>query len=1380
MIIYNGALEDPRDAPVLPRPQTTEAVTETEIMTTSISDLGSYLPDTAVKRLGRHRDAAIKATAHKSLAALLFADIVGFTPLTEQMARRGREGAEELSNMLNDFLGRMISLINAHGGDVVKFSGDALLVIWEAETESLQEATQRALQCALAMQAAMNDNRQSVHFSLKVAVVAGEIAGQFVGTDELGWRFLLAGEAVTQVALAEKRAVLQGVTLSPQAWELVREHCIGNAMPDGHFRAVSVEEVIQPHPLSRKPIPEELRPFAQSLIPDMVFSRLEAGQGAWTSEIRRITVLFIAIRGIDLRTSDTLSSTQPLAEAFETIMRRYDGCAKEIGADDKGLVMIAMFGLPPHSHEDDAARAIDAAVDFQEKVRDLGFHASIGITSGRVFCGPVGNQIRRDFTMYGDEVNLAARLMLAAAEDTVLCDESTCATVQPHRFQFDRLPEFTVKGKSSPVAVYRAARRTYESAEPLVGRATEVAALRAHLESVKKGLGGLLLIEGEPGIGKSRLVAELVANARDSGLRCFVGAANPMESTTPYHAWRSVFAQLIGLPKEPDMETQTLRTLRCLSDYGIEPAYAPLLNVVLPFDLPASEFTMQLSNEAHADNTRDLLATLLQRAVASSPIVVVIEDGHWLDSPSWLLLQRLSRQPDAMLLAIATRPLPHQTAEYVESLGDDRLTRLSLDMLSPDDVLALARQRLGLYELEPSLQQVVGSRAEGNPLFIEELIYALRDKGLLVVDEGVCRLVPDRTDVRSLDLPSTLEGLITSRIDLLGMQEQLVLKVASAIGRTFSLKLVADIFPTQANVESIRDATQLTSRLQLTRIDASDPDLYSFKHSVIQETAYDLMLESQRRHLHRLIAEWYETNHADELSSFYPLLASHWIRADDKAKSINYLEKAGEQAVRNFANDEAVSFLTQALDMAAQTAVPVDDERIGLWQLQLGDVYANLADRANARASMEAGLSRLAMAVPRNMPRLVVSILGEVLRQVLHRRWPRRYVGSRPSQRTTLLAAARAYQRLAEVYYYFGDVPRSFYSAFRFLNCAELAGPSPELAGGYVYVGALIGFIPLHDLAKNYVERALAVARGENNLPALENVSVAAGFYYSGIGEWSKAEQHFTQTIDVAERLGDVRRLNDSLDNMVSLKLFQGDCTTALKLADRLHSSATQRNNLNDLAIALHGKASSFLRLGSAADAITYLTQLHDLLVKQSAVIDEPGTISLYGLLALAHLREGRQNQALEFADQAMHLTASTRPSSWDSLAGYVGPAEVYVALWDAAYPVPRVERLAAKACGALRAYTKVFPIGLPRYWVLQGMVEWLKGRSARAFKAWDKGLREAQRLGMPFEEGLAAYQIGRHLAAADVARRSHLERARAVFARLGTSYHQALVEKEL
>ncbi|MCP4423053.1 MAG: AAA family ATPase [Chloroflexi bacterium] len=1339
-----------------------------------IDILSSYVPPLIARRLAENPEQMNLPAAEAFPTAVLLADITGFTPLTEQMAQRGPEGVETLSTLLNDYFSRLISLIAAHGGEVVKFAGDALLALWPADSEDeLATATQRAAQCGLEIQAALHDTAVApgIVLSLRIAVSAGETWVVHVGGILSRWEFTFAGDPFAHIGRAQEQTEPGEVILSPEAADLTADVCAGERMAGGHLRLESVVESAPPAPQELPPLPETAETALKTYIPGAIVARLAAGQTGWLAELRQVTVLFINLPDFAQVELGMLEQAQTVMRALQTIVYKYEGSINKLSVDDKGVNLVAAQGLPPMAHEDDAVRGMQTAVDLKAELEKLKMNFAVGVATGHVFCGLVGSDARREYTMIGDVVNMAARLMQAAPGD-VLCDETTYQTAQ-NRFGFETLPLHFVKGKEDPVAVYRPSGEIKPIVRPqtnLVGRDAERLLLIDRMQSLLRGSGSVVVLEGEAGIGKSRLLDEGLQDAPPLNITTLVGVGSAIEKLTPYFAWRAIFSQYFGLDEGDLSPAQRQeRVMARLQIYPDLPRLTPLLNVVLPLDMLENEITSQMEGQVRADNTQRLLVRLLQEAAESGPLMLALDDGQWMDSASWALLRQVSRAVRPLLIVLATRPLSApQPIEYAQLLESDNARLARLDALPAAESLDLVCQRLGVTSLPEPAAAFIQEKAEGHPFFSEEMAYALRDAGLLAVENGKCRLAAGIADLHDVQFPDTVQGVITSRIDRLQPAQLLTLKVASVIGRVFEFNTLQYAYPIEADKPRLSDHLRRLERMNITLLEATEPALaYIFKHIITQEVAYNLMLFSQRQRLHRAVAEWFEQAHSNELMPFYTTLAYHWKRAGAATKAVDYVEKAAEQAMRDGAFREAVGLFCEAITLAGKQ-VSGDRRSLGAeeqggavshsptrsptplrrarWERQLGQAYYGLGKLTESRAHLQAALGLLNQTMPETNGRLFVGLLKQVGQLAWRRSFSRSATERDEGEREWLLEAATAHESLGQVFYYLNESLTVIYAAFRTLNLAELAGHSPQLAQGYANVGVVLGLIPLHRAVERYNRRALAIAEKLEQLPTLAYVWLLSGLYQSGVGHWAKGQAALERVTVLGQHLGDRLREGEGLNTLGLLSYYQGRFELGLKQFDDVYKLAHQSENLLHEAWAFSGKAGIFLRQGRFDEAVE-LAESALALLRQTADLSEEARCNVTA--AVGKLRMGDKDGAIEYVDAAVRLIneSMSTPTTFFTLDAYAGIAEVYLWLWRESREQGTAERkalrkAAKRAVWRLRGFARVFPFGQAGSWLYRGMWEWENGRHKRARRAWEKSVSLAQELNMPYEETLAQRQL--------------------------------------
>jgi class 3 adenylate cyclase/tetratricopeptide (TPR) repeat protein len=1390
--------------------------------------LASYVPKLIQNRVIAD-PAPIESPVSEDLqAAILFADITGFTRLTERLAEKGPTGVESLARILNEYFGQLIDIIHEYGGDVVKFAGDAVIAVWNITSDSgtvgpvsradQWQWTMRATECALRIRERLtNYQAEDANLYLKLAISSGVITTAHVGGVYNRWEFLLTGNPLVELGIANNLAKAGDIIVTPSAWRLIRNDSIAEPvefeLKDAIAQGGRLSELNKPSSLSASNqkinIPDSAENSLRAYIPGAIINRLSAGQSSWIAELRRVTILFISLPGIDQHTE--LSEAQDLARLIQTSVYRYEGSINKINVDDKGITVVAALGLPPFSHEDDPTRGVQAALMIRKELEGRKVHSNIGVTTGRIFCGSIGNDARREYTTIGNAVNLSARLMgVASHQDeiiekfgiAILCDRATYDSAKD-AVEFEPLPPQQVKGLSEAVEVFHPIDLKKSVIRPtteLIGRQEEKTMIANALQELSRGVPHhTLILQGEAGIGKSRLFEDLVRQAETLRVNMYNGGGDPIEKSTSYHAWRPIFNKLFKIEdlisKIDSVDEAHALIEKRIADVlnAIDPdlvRYLPLLDVILPMQITDNELTSAMTGEIRGGNIREMLARILSYAASQAPLLIVMEDLHWFDSASWTLLVDVQIKVRPILLALNTRPLSDPVPVQFKQLLDTPDTRLvKLEAMMLDDVESLVCQRLGVKSVPPMIGRLIREKSEGHPFFAEELAYALRESGILIIEDQVCKVHPRFLNFEDLTLPDTLQAAITNRIDGLDPSQQLTLKVASVIGRIFSFRVLEAVHPIEADRQALPNYMETLTRLSLTLVESEAPDLaYIFKHVVTQEVAYNLMLYSQRRQLHQAVAEWIEESNERNLESYYPLLAHHWTQAAEAhdaarnehaiRKAVEYLEKAADQAMQNYSNKEAIQFFNAALEWDAKLPEPEDKValrhlqfRRARWHGRLGLAYYGLGLLPDCNQHVREALRILGNPIPTSNIQFALGLLPQIVRQVLHRYFPTRYIGSvHGEEREIELEVSRLYELMSRIYFYSNETLPIIYIVLQFLNSAETAGTSPELAAAYSSMGVLAGFAQLHKLAETYVDRGLAVAEEVNQPSNLITIGVVTSAYKIMVGKWTEVREKVEEAKAICEQLGDYRQWGDCTAMLGENALISGDIQYSTKIQDELLVDARRRRNPLHQCWGLLGIARNNIRLGDPASAVSMLEEALQILEETPNLAS---SIETNSQLALAYLRIGDNEKALAYTHKTLELSANLSPTVYSMNLGFAALADTCFGFWEKALQTQPVtdseqyKKLAEKAIKPIRAFQGIFPIGQPVTPYYQGWYQWLTGKHEAALKSWRKGLEAAQKFNMPYEEGLLRLKLGSH--GDDESRKNNFERAIQIFKSMGT-----------
>jgi class 3 adenylate cyclase/tetratricopeptide (TPR) repeat protein len=652
-------------------------------------------------------------------------------------------------------------------------------------------------------------------------------------------------------------------------------------------------------------------------------------------ERRQVTVLFADTAGFTALAEklDPEDVHQILDRCFELItaaVHRFEGTINQYTGDG----VMALFGAPI-AHEDGPRRAVHAALAIQQGLRDFskelqtqrGFSLQmrIGLNTGLVVVGKIGDDLRMDYTAVGDTTNLAARMQQLARPGTVVVTEATHKLIAGFFDTLD-LGEVQVKGHT-PVRAFEVLRprgrraRLDVAAErgltPLVGRERELATLLDLFRQVKAGHGQVALVTGEAGIGKSRLLVELRQALAQAGEevtwlegRCIsFGQSIPLLPLIDQLRENFRIEEFDG---EPEVIAKVEHGMRRLG--GLE-AHIPYIRYLLSVD-PGDPAISIMDPSVRRKQVFDALRTLTLRGASLRPSVSVYEDLHWIDSSSEEFLSSLVDSVAGMpLLLILTYRVGYNPPFGSRSF----FTTLNLHSLSSAETLTMAGRVLGTDQFPPELTTALMEKAEGVPLFVEEVTKTLLDLGVLRREDGGYRMVKGIADV---NVPDTIQGIIMARLDRLGEEGKHAVQLASVIGRQFLVRLLERISGFTSKLEGL--LAELQTLEIIYRQGLLPEPAYIFKHAVIQDVAYNSLLIQRRKEIHKAVGQAIEELYTDRLTEHYEELAYHYEQGEAWEKALEYLVKAGQKLQQSSANQEALAHYNRALTICERPGREVD------------------------------------------------------------------------------------------------------------------------------------------------------------------------------------------------------------------------------------------------------------------------------------------------------------------------------------------------------------------------------------------------------------------------------------------------------------------------
>jgi class 3 adenylate cyclase/tetratricopeptide (TPR) repeat protein len=669
-------------------------------------------------------------------------------------------------------------------------------------------------------------------------------------------------------------------------------------------------------------------------------------------ERRIVTILFCDVKGSTAMAEhlDPEEWAEVMNEAFQYLIQpvyRYEGTVARLMGD----AILAFFGAPV-AHEDDPVRAVLAALDivdgiqpFADQIRreyGMDFNVRVGINTGPVVVGEVGSELAGEYTAMGDAVNLAARMEEAAGPGAILLAEDTYRLVEP-LFDFEPLGSIEARGKSEPVMAYRVlGRKLYPGslrgieglASPLVGRRSELDALRRAFDELRLGRGQILALIGEAGLGKSRLLEELRAYAREHTVETIPWVESrgiSYDVARPYGLFQQHVRQFSDLHDGDTPEIVRAKVSEGFKNFDPEIQETIIRATELMLFSRTGPDGPPLEGEALKDEIFSCVLTVFRESARANPLVMVFDDLHWSDAASVELLIHLFQLADQVpvLFLCAFRPYRSSPAWKAKIAAETdyphRYTQLNLSPLSAEESGVLIDNLLSISELPEELRQAVLRKAEGNPFFIEEVVRTLIESGLVHRDESGMhwQASPQAATEMALSIPDTLQALLLARIDRLEKEARRTLQLASVIGRSFYYRVLQAIADMQHNLD--KQLLEL-QRAELIREGARWPELeYMFRHELTRDAAYNSILRRQRRLYHRTVGETIENLFPDRLEEEAHRLAYHFEQALEAPKALKYYRLAGDKAARLYANQEAADHYRGAISFARRLDAPGEE-----------------------------------------------------------------------------------------------------------------------------------------------------------------------------------------------------------------------------------------------------------------------------------------------------------------------------------------------------------------------------------------------------------------------------------------------------------------------
>jgi class 3 adenylate cyclase/tetratricopeptide (TPR) repeat protein len=993
---------------------------------------------------------------------------------------------------------------------------------------------------------------------------------------------------------------------------------------------------------------------------------------------------------------DVLEIMDGALKAYTHAVEQHEGTVARLMGDG----LLAFFGAPI-GREDDPVRAVrcglaivKAAHDYARQVAERwgvqGFNVRVGLNTGLVALGEVGGAAGSEYTAMGDAINLASRVEHAAPAGGVLISHDTFRHVRGI-FEVRTLDPIQVKGKSDPIQVYvverekprtfRASSRGLESIQThMVGRDSELRLLQKALRwSIEEHETQVATVVGEPGVGKSRLLREFDnwIDELPEDIFHFTGRATPEMTNIPYALMRDVFAFRFEIQDSDSVavvRTKLERGIaRFLGSDSIRRAH--YIGHLVGFDFSNSPYIMNEDAQQLNQLGQYYITEFFAAANTQQPAVLFLEDIHWADDKSLDLVNYLvrSRRDLRLLVVCLARPALFERRPPMWTERHEFHIHIELRPLSKEDSRQLVQDILHKAERVPEeLRDTIVNTADGNPFYVEELIKMLIEDQVII--RGPERWKIDTARLTEMRIPPTLTGVLQARLDALPPEERTLLQRASVIGRIFWDSAVVHLHAEgDQAIDHPREGLAALSRRDLIRAREQSAfagaEEYIFKHSILRDVTYESVLRRLRRIYHAQVAEWLIERSGDRISEYASLIAEHYERAGQTQKSVNYFNRASEQALSISAYHEAISLLERALKLLEEDNLENQKTQEATLKWQLGQAYRGLSAYTKAKELFEESLNLFVQINNREGIVKALYELGWLVGYIL-----RRYDDGESYFHESLTLAREigdkrgiswALNGLGAMAHWQGDQEKAIHHYSESLVIAREIDDRARIAGALNNLGLVKNELGQYDEAQQCLEESLQIFRDIGNRAGIASPLTNLGRLASAQGRHDDARRLFTEALEIMREIGDKAGVAVALVGLGSVSRLQGDYEEArqrfvesLAINKEIGYRAGIAFTLDDLALVARFQ-------GDYAEA---RQRLQEIVAIARDVGDRAATANaLLNLGAVARV-QGKYDEARRFLQES--LTINQEHSNRNGMAwslDYLGDVAFAQGMYDEA-----------------------------------------------------------------------------------------------------------------
>ncbi|TGK29973.1 adenylate/guanylate cyclase domain-containing protein [Leptospira yasudae] len=1168
----------------------------TESIKDTLELIRPYLPSAIVRRLGDSNESKLQRSQSFE-GAVLFFDVVGFTPTTLALAAKGTRGIDALQTVLSNYYTALLKHLNQWGGAVYQFAGDSVLVSFEKKADETDaEAALRVANCALGIFHSISEFSsnellgETVNLPARVGLAYGEYQEFILGEQDRFLRAVIAGTPVDQSISAEKHALAGDIVLSSSIWDLLPASKTGEALGENFYRLTDCERVENTHvPPSRSTADDRIsterffKRCKRFIVPEL-YQRVTNVHSAFSGDYREVASVFVRIDA-PLESNTDSRNFNDFFTYVQGVAAACSGTFVLTDLSDKGGIFSILFGAPA-ALENKEALAARFAIRLMEGASSYSAakNIQIGISTGMAYCGDLGAPFRKDFTAIGEMMNIAARLATLNGQDGILIDSQTKNKLGKN-FVFHEIGDVELKGVSGSKKVFQLTSEQknipgllIQYRDTMIGRKEEIDRLHKMLDaSIDKG-GVVCRIIADAGLGKSRLTNTFIDQAYDRNVEILIGYCYPYEKFTPFYPWKELLSLFLGIFEDDSVEARVSKAEKALENLNaFDIAWAKALVALMGVPVEEDPLTREIDRKQKNERLFEIIISLLQERALKKPLMLIFEDVHWIDELSSRLLEKLASRLPSMkaMLILVSRP----EGQFAEEAVSPNEELIRLKEFKPEEAKDFLIHKFHMDTSQEEFLDQILNRSSGNPFFLESIVHNLIEEGTLKKLEDGTLSPSDKT--RDIQIPNTLNDVLLARVDRLAEREKIVLKTASVIGRLINVETLNHLLPVEFRSE-IQNILQSLEGLDLTPLEITDPLTYIFKHIVIRDIVYNTLLHSTREDLHKRIASFIEKENESNVIEMADILAFHYRQCSDFEKASRYSLMAARKARSRYANRDAIYHYGQALESMSQftkvngeTYYEIKQElahvhrQLGEYAQAeslfkeclenkstlnlirtytgLGQVYQEQDDIPRAMETLEKALRITGIRPPGSRPDTIFKIVLQLPFVLRFSIFGSSYTSAGKAERLRLRCLILVI--LAKMYI-MKDIKKFGWSVFTQYNATQrfddpVRQSLAECALGQVFVGMNLFGPSKHFLIKG---RELAEKTGDPYAKAIS--LLVQGLYYMMLNRPDQGLPYLHDSIAIYRQVGEKWDLLSALSSGGFLYYFQSDFRTAKKYFD--------------------------------------------------------------------------------------------------------------------------------------------------------------------------------------------------------------------------------------